>query len=130
MVRRRQTRIAWLLSREYLVWRGRLDVVDDEGLHGAVGGGDLEARLLLDRGEERWAGGAGGAVAGGHRIGRPLQGEVVFSGEAGLVDDGALEFLLQIVDQRVDGDSLAEEPAPAEGHHRVADGCGIAIGPC
>ena len=68
-------------------------MVDDESLDGAVGGGEFEAKLLLDGGEERWAAGEWRVVRGVVR--RPLQGEVVFSGEAGLVDDGAMEFLLQ-----------------------------------
>ena len=31
------------------------DVVDDEGLDRTVGGGEFEAKLLLDGGEDGWA---------------------------------------------------------------------------
>src|SRR5580658_1628508 len=72
-----------------LVFGGHFYPVDDQDLDGAAGGFELEAQLLLDGGED---GGAGWGWGGGVGIGRPLDADVVFACDAGLVDDDAAEF--------------------------------------
>jgi hypothetical protein len=72
-------------------------VVDDEVIGGCGCGLEFEAELFLNGGEE---GGYGllRIVAGCGR--RKLQGEIVFAGEAGFVDDRPAEGLLAAVGER------------------------------
>src|ERR1700677_4976194 len=67
-----------------LILRRPLDVVDDEDVDGSVGGLELKSELTLEGSAE----GRGNVT--NIWIGRPIpvKGEVVQSGEAGLVDNG------------------------------------------
>ena len=58
------------------VGRGHLGMVDDEGGDRAVGGGEFEAKLLFDGGED----GDDGAALVGRFVGGPLEGDVGGSG--------------------------------------------------
>src|ERR1035437_1073808 len=72
------------------VCRGHFDVVDDEGVDGAFGGLELEAKLLLDGGEDRDD--IRAALLGGDVVG-PFEGNVRVAGEAGFVDDLAVDLI-------------------------------------
>jgi len=96
-----------------LVFCGHLDVVDDEGLDGAFGRFEFEAELFLYGGEDV----RGRIGIGGGRLidGRPLEGEVVLAGEAGLVDDDAFEGVAELVGEAAEGHVLKLDHAVAHG---------------
>ena len=96
------TRRNCCVRRSGLVGRRLLGVVDDERFDGAFGGVESQTELFLQGGKK---GGRAicGAIIGGiveKTVGRPFEVEVVVAGEAGLVDDGAIEFLGEDVCER------------------------------
>src|SRR5215472_12882599 len=70
------------------------DVIDHEGVDWAFGGFELEAELFLKRGEEVGSVAAGAVVVRFRLGGGELEGEIVFAGEAGLVDDVAADAVV------------------------------------
>jgi hypothetical protein len=72
-------------------------VVHDENWDGTLGGFELEAELFLNRREDGWRGSVGLAVERGlcADVRRPLEGEVVAPGEAGLIDDDSSKLVRQ-----------------------------------
>ena len=63
--------------------------------HWSFVGGEFEAKLLLEGGEQGGAGGRVGALV----FGGPGEGEVVFAGQAGAVFHGAAECLRELRDE-------------------------------
>src|SRR5581483_8477116 len=84
----RQCCVSDSVLREGLVCCGHFYVVDDENVDRAFGGFELEAELLLEGGEEI---GRVVVVRGRSVVGSPLEIDVVHTGEAGFVDDVALD---------------------------------------
>ena len=82
-----------------LVRRRLLDVVDDEDVGGGFDGVKLQPELFLDGGEQ--AGGRVG-VGGVRLVVGVAKGDVVFAGEAGLVDQGTVEEELLAEDEVLD----------------------------
>ena len=65
-------------------------MVDDEGVDGAFGGLEFEAELLLDGGED--GDDIASALLGSDIVG-PFEGDIGVAGEAGLVDDLAVDLI-------------------------------------
>src|SRR5450631_2819921 len=92
MCQRDVLRRGWL-SRSQSVCGGAFCFVDDEGIHWSPGCNQAQAELILNRREE----GRGGGLRWRHRyfaaelsfVGSPLEVEVEFTRESGLVDHGA-----------------------------------------
>ncbi len=70
---------------DLLIGRGSFDVIDDDDIDRRLGRDELQAKLLLKRGEDRRPG--VGRLR--HPIRSPFEGEVVFAAQAGLVDNEA-----------------------------------------
>ena len=74
-------------------------MVDEEVTHWAFAGFQLQAELLLQCGEDGRANGSGVVCRGDDSplLGCEFQGEVVGSGEAGLIDDMATDPIAEEV---------------------------------
>src|SRR5687768_12642510 len=91
--RRTDLKAGYTESKTALVRRRLLDAVDDDELHLAALGFQLQPQLLLERGEERCAIDvrSDGAIGSGcHALRGECQDEVVGAGQSRAIDDGTI----------------------------------------